>query len=240
MDDFINNTVDPSIFTIEDVANDNSCLYRALSNTLSLRTLDDIIIHFSDPENILSDPNYGFDGESQELFAKELQQKAYDWVINNMDNIYPVLGISIAEMIINCHEISPEEYIEYYKFFAGDIIVKNIKQNGKEINEILPNRWGSILELYAISVIYKIPICVYISQKYDIKKDKIIAGRIRNGKAEKNVRFRLSEIVGEEYLNDTPPLFILWRKTQCGPHYMALYPNKEIWLNEYKEIKEKN
>ena len=236
MEQFKENTIDPTIFAIEDVINDNSCLYRSLANTLQLRTIDDTLIHYAEPENILEDPAFAFDGDSQEILAKELQSKAYNWIISNLEEIYPVLGITINEMIFNCHEMTTAEYIEYYKFFAGDLIVKNINKNGKNITQLTPNRWGSILELYALSKIYKIPICVYISQKYNLKTNKIIAGRIRNKKTEKNVRFRLSEIVGEEYNKDTPPLFILWRNTQSGPHYMALYPKKEIWLNAFNEI----
>ena len=79
------------------------------------------------------------------------------------------------------------------------------------------------------------PICVYISLKYDKRLSKIVTGKIRNEKPEKGVRFRLSEIVGEDYLSEKPPLFILWRKTSVGPHYMALYPKNETWLdNEHK------
>ena len=65
------------------------------------------------------------------------------------------------DMIYNCHEMSPDEYLEYYKFFAGDPVIRKIKNNDGVTTEIIPNRWGSILELHALSELYKIPICVY-------------------------------------------------------------------------------
>tara|TARA_Y100000389_G_scaffold98868_1_gene95558 strand:+ start:1229 stop:1960 length:732 start_codon:yes stop_codon:yes gene_type:complete len=237
MEEFIENTIDPSIFCIHDVINDNSCLYRSLANTLELRKENDKIIHYNPPENILALDSFQYDGDIQEDVARELQNEAYTWVLSNLDKEYPMLGINIMDMIPNCHEMSVDEYIEYYKFFAGDPVIRKIKNEQGERTEVIPNRWGSILELYALSEIYKIPICVYISLKYDIKNNKIITGKIRNEKPEKGVRFRLSEIVGENYINDRPPLFILWRKTQCGPHYMALYPNNETWLDENHKIK---
>ena len=241
MELFNNNTIDPSIFIIKDVINDNSCLYRALANTLHLRMdKEENIVNFNRPDNIINDENFSYDGILQEEIARELQEKAYHWIVSNLDKEYPLLGINISDMITHCHEMSVEDYISYYKFFAGDLIVRNIKRNNKTISELVPNRWGSILELYALSILYSVPICVYISQKYDIKNDKIITGKIRNEKAEKGVRFRMSELVGEEFLDKTPPIFILWRKTQCGPHYMSLYPKEEVWMDSNKELKNKN
>lgn len=242
MEDFINNTIEPNLFIIQDVLNDNSCLYRSIANTLSLRTENNMVINWNNPENILSDKNYDYegDGEDQEKMARELQEMAYTWVISNLDLEYPSLGVSIIDMIYNCHEMSPDEYLEYYKFFAGDPVIRKIKNNDGVTTEIIPNRWGSILELHALSELYKIPICVYISLKYDFKNKKIITGKLRNEKPEKGVRFRLSEIVGEKWINEKPPLFILWRKTKCGPHYMALYPKSEIWIDSNHKIKNLN
>ena len=239
MEDFNIGTIDPNIFIIKDVKNDNSCLYRSLANTIHQRKKDNNIVDFvseiDTDEEILC-----IESEIQETLARELQEISYKWVINNLYMEYPDLGITIEEMIMNCHEMSVEEYINNYKFFAGDIIVKKIKNGNKTITEFVPNRWGSLLELYCISNYYKIQICIYISQKYDIKREKIITGKIRNEKPEKGVRFRLSEIVGHEYSNMKPPLFILWRKTSEGPHYMSLFPKNELWIDEHKNLINKN
>lgn len=240
MDEFNNNTIDPNLFIVQDVINDNSCLYRSIANTISLRSHDNKMVNWDHPENILSNEKFNYDGEDQELLARELQESAYTWVISNLDIEYPTLGISIMDMIYNCHEMTLDEYIEYYKFFAGDPVIRKIKNENGTHTEVIPNRWGSILELHAISELYKIPICVYISLKYDIKNDKIITGKIRNEKPEKGVRYRLSEIVGEKWIDEKPPLFILWRKTKCGPHYMALYPKSELWIDNNHKIKNLN
>ena len=149
MELFNNNTVDPCIFIIKDVINDNSCLYRSLANTLHLRMdKEDNIVNFNSPDNIIRDENFSYDGVLQEEIARELQERAYHWIVSNLDNEYPSLGINISDMITNCHEMSVEDYISYYKFFAGDLIVRNIKRNNKTISGLVPNRWGSILELY--------------------------------------------------------------------------------------------
>ena len=169
--------------------------------------------------------------------ARKTQKDTYEWVLNHLDKIYPELNITISDMILNCHEMCVDDYIEYYKYFAGDLVIMKIKKGDIITTEVMPNRWGSTLELYAISNIYKVPICVFMSQKYDTKKEKCVTGRLRNTKVEKGVRFKLSEVIGKEHIKNKTPIIILWRKTREGGHYMSLYPYKELWLDEeYKLV----
>ena len=49
-------------------------------------------------------------------------------------------------------------------------------------------------------------------------------GTIYRNKAYRDVYFKLYQATGMEYLSDEkPPLFILWKKINKQPHYMALY-----------------
>ena len=235
MDSFLLDTIDPTKFYIEDVINDNSCFYRAISNSINYSTestkLNDIKMlktygKLKDISLVLQNPEWGYDGKKQEKLARFLQKKSYEWVKNNYMNYLDEYDMDIGTMILLTHEIDIDEYLDRYKYFAGDDIITKISFNNKnsEKEYELEDRWGGTPEQIALSEIYHVPIIILTSQKYDVKKDKIITGKIRNNKPEKNVRFKLIQIIGTEFLCHKPPIFVLWKKTNNLGHYMSLYP----------------
>lgn len=226
MENFILNTIDPGKFYIEDVINDNSCFYRAISNSINYlvksNNFNDIKIlktfgKMKDINLVLENKKWGYDGKKQEKLARFLQKKSYNWIKKNYMNYLEEYDMNLNTMIYLTHDIDIEEYIERYKYFAGDDV---IMENENE----LENRWGGTPEQIALSQSYQIPIVILTSQKYDTNRDKIITGKIRNSKPEKNVRFKLIQIVGSEFIGIKTPLFVLWKKTNNLGHYMALYP----------------
>ena len=118
------------------------------------------------------------------------------------------------------HNISYEDYIDLYECFAGEILF----EEEEEELDILPDRWGSVLELYIISKIFSVSILVFNTQKWDSKREKIINGKIIKNKCEKNVRLKIASIIGKEYINKNNPICIIWRIHNNNGHYMALYP----------------
>jgi len=151
--------------------------------------------------------------------TKIIQKLSYEWIVENKDVYYNKFGIDIKDIVEMCHEISIEQYIKIYKYYPEDVI-----------DDIDNNRWGSVIEQIALSEIFKIPIFIYTSEKYDIKKDKIVIGKIVNNKPHKGVRYRLYNIAGEKYL-DKKPICLLWKTGVHGPHYMTLYLKNEYKLN---------
>ena len=250
---FKNNTLDPVNFQIEDVASDNACLYRSIANQLLYRNKSNNIENLNmliSNKNKTFDNNYldifekdgwGYDGEKQEKLARILQEEMVCWLLANQDEIYDNdLNISYKELIENTHLMTLEEYQLLYSYFAGDDIKVEIetKRKDKIGNTImkkvsLDNRWGGLPEIVAISNITNLPIIVYSSQKYDIRRNKIITGKILREKAIKGVRFKPYIIINSKLLENRPPILLLWKKEKHGAHYMSLYQiDKNIRFNQ--------
>lgn len=225
---FLRETIDPDYFKLENVIADNACFYRTVANG---------IMH-----NFDKNPDKKYSGvlETQTSLAKELQTLSYNWVIQNKNEIInwkfsdSTLDIQIDELIKIIHDIELEEYIELYKYFAGDLVY----YSNNNILKVLPNRWGSYLEQVAISKRLQIPIIVFVLQKYNKSNNKIISGRIYNDhKIYKNTRLKIWQISGKEFMNINSPIYLLWKKNKKDEHYMSLYPiNNEIDKELIKNI----
>lgn len=215
---FIENTIDPNLFQIEDVADDNACMYRALANILHHRIpnitptkLQNRELEFTNIpyENIYQHKDWGYYGEKQNELAKELQQIIRQWIIEHKSTI--INDFSIEQYVELTHEMNIEEYRNLYKHFAGnDIPIKE--------------RWGGLVEQIAISEFLRIPIIILNSQRI-LKNGKIVTGQINNNIAQKGVRLKVYQIIGKQYTNK--PLYLLWKRSVVGEHYMALYPKND-------------
>ncbi len=143
---------------------------------------------------------------------QELSLKVKDLVISTHDMLQNYIVNTIDE-----NNISEELMLEYYKrysIFAGD----------EPDDKSEYDRWGGACEQYAISEILKTPIYIYVAKKFNEKQNRIENGKIRNNKAEKNVRLQLYQTFGEKYKNNNNGLHILYKNTKnCKGHYMCLY-----------------
>ena len=262
MDDFISQTLDPNAFQIEDVQNDNACFFRAVANSLHLisesNNAKDIVksMNFTRSKqvsDVYKDHSWGFEGDQQDDLARELQSIAYNWIVNNTTKKVSLtesevgrdsgLQMTVQDLVCLTHEISFEEYSELYKYFAGDIILTNDSdQDSSSVsdnedldckNNLLQERWGGYVEQVALSHYFSIPIIVVVPQRYDNKRCKTYNGVVTRNRAHKGVRFRITQIVGREFLTrDNLPIFLMWKKTSTGPHYMTVYPK------DYGQVKE--
>ena len=256
MEDFKQHRISPSLFQIEDVEGDNACFYRSVANCLGLRTkyddTGDIIASFDFTElrpggisGFYEHPEWGYNGDSQDSLARNLQEMSYQWVQQHRSkkitwDLPPVelspmlsnpetpdevpteasdLTLTVETLINLTHDIDYEEYLENYQHFAGDCVIT-------DTDELIADRWGGFVEQIALSHIFKIPIVVLVAQSYDTRTHKIITGRIANNKAYRGVMLKPFQITGREY-SQVSPIYLLWKKTKTGPHYMALYPNDQ-------------
>jgi len=246
--EFNTNTLDTNLFQVEDVVNDNACFYRAFANGLNYsspnKSLHDIkdLKHFGiykDLEETYQNPDWGYYSDKQDKLARYLQNKSYRWIKRNYKDQLEEYGMDMGTMILLTHEIDIDTYLDRYTYFAGDIILESFDAISNKSNEIdnvieyeMEDRWGGMPEQVALSESYKIPIIIVTSQKYDKRYNKIVNGKIRLNKPEKNVRFKILQIYGKKFIKSNPPIFLLWKKKDRVGHYMSLYPkSNEIVSN---------
>jgi hypothetical protein len=223
--DFINKTINPNSFYIEDVIGDNACFYRCISN---------IMQHFQelnfsyDSYDKNQNQNVDLNSDEQENMARKIQKITSKWLYKNRNNIIEELGITVKEFVIHTHDLLEDydcdnyqgedlyedlmkEYVKRYSKFAGDPYSDEY------------DRWGGAAEQYAISEILKVPVYTYVYKKYNRKNNKIENGRIRGNKPEKGVRFKLYQIFGKKFSNENS-IHLLYKNTQsCDGHYLCLY-----------------
>lgn len=259
---FINETIDPTNFIVQDVPGDNACFYRACSNSLNYRWKSNLKDGYFTLDTILNKQgNWGkkdyseldlslWDDNSllQDELAKEIQKKIHNWIQINHTNICSENQLTYELLINTIHELTIEEYVRLYQHFAGDLIIQMIKtgkqyksgrRKGQDIIKKIPlaDRWGGYPEQCVLSEMLEIPIIVYMAQKFDSKKNKIITGKITNNKPEKGVRYKMYQMTGERFLSSKPPLLLLWKKLRGNGHYYVLYQkNKEDTINKYGMI----
>ena len=239
METFTKNSLDPSLFQVEDVESDNACFYRSLSNGIAfinphlnksldyLTTSNSKLKYYQEIDDFYASNDWGYNGNLQDTLARDLQQCSVDWIATRGDMRAPLPedgpSISIGELITMVHGQTHSEYVENYQHFAGDLVIEEESDN--EIS-ILEDRWGGYPEQLALTEHLKIPIIVLSSQKYDQRLGKLITGRIYRNKPIKGVRFKVYQTSGLQYLarTNSPVLYLLWKKTKNGDHYMALYP----------------
>lgn len=108
-----------------------------------------------------------------------------------------------------------------------EMLKEHIRQNFDI--DLYWDRWGSGVEAYALSKFLKVPIKVYSANQFNFSTNGIENGRIyQNKKPDKNVRFQLLQVWGEEFQDSAPPIELLYKKVKTKnnqhiEHYMALY-----------------
>jgi len=235
MNEFIQNTVDPVLFDIGDVANDNACFYRAIANYIYFAVPHDKMANIkrfyswgkTKPVETVQ-RELGKYSDIQDELARFIQHKIVTYVESNPSEIIPQTGMSIEQSIELIHELSLDEYLSYYDVFAGDIDMDQDLEN----EEFYIDRWGSLIEQYIISKIIGCPIIVFNTQKYDTRYNKIINGKIINGKPEIGVRLKLSAVIGLETYPNALPIILIWREYNKNGHYLVSYPKDPSKIKE--------
>ena len=235
MEQFIHQTIDPELFEIQDVPCDNACFYRSIAN----------YIYYATPHSNITKLKrfYGWGKtkdissvkeimkpycDEQNQLAEFIQSKICSYIDEHSDETLPQTGMSIEKSIELIHDITLEEYLSYYEVFAGDIDENQDLEN----ENYYIDRWGSIIEQYVVTRIIKAPVVVLNSQRFDTVFNKISNGKIVNNKANKDVRFRISAIIGEEYIGKKMPIFVVWREYYKSGHYMSIFPKNPLTILE--------
>ena len=233
--EFIIDTFDAKDFSIFDVGGDNACMYRSIAHGMY------IISPNKKKEYILSNKKRGMCKDVNQFgniidpneylnteLARKIYNLTYEYIIDHDSENIPILGnTTIRDNVLLIHDISWNEYLKEYKMFPADI-----EEGCYEYD-----RWGSILEQYIISKLFKIPIVVLTSLIWNDNLNKICNGKICKGKANKNVRLKVLTIIGKEFYKDEKQIiYIIWRNYNKSGHYLCCYPKTSLNIKNVMNI----
>ena len=166
--------------------------------------------------------------QCEDKLAAFIQQRIVKFIEINHDSNINQLGCqTFYDAIPQIHEdiSSFEEYCTIYQKFAGDpdyIIDETIVNGKKKKCKIpIPDRWGSTVEQIAFSMIYDIKINVYLLQKFDKRRCKVIEVT----KKATNIRIKMFQQLNPEIEGlecNKPPLNIILQKQSVKPHYIYI------------------
>lgn len=164
-----------SNFEVHEVKGDGACLYRSLSNGLfhlldkDLNKVKQIfkkskyfrngsfLNEYLDIVECFQHDDYVLDDDIEDEIAIELQKLIFYFIKHNKNfNIskylpsYSEISTNIEKLILLCHNLSYEEYLETYCIWAGEDYNKE--------------RWGGIPELVIFCILFKVSITIYIPQ----------------------------------------------------------------------------
>ena len=127
-----------------------------------------------------------FNSGEEELCARRIQRNLMEWVIENGNKEFPNSGgILIKDFIELVHGeediTNLDEYKYYYSEYAGDEVID-------EDVEVFPERWGSILELFAFHKLFNVNVNIFLLKKIDRKFNVVLCS-----KRSREYRFYLSQ-----------------------------------------------
>ena len=130
-----------------------------------------------------------------------------EWVIENSNMEFPNSGgILIKDFIELVHGeediTNLDEYKYYYSEYAGDEVID-------EDGEVFPERWGSILELFAFHKLFNVNVNIFLLKKIDRKFNVVLCS-----KRSKNYRFYLSQ-----------KIYDIRFENECNLYFNTIYKN---------------
>ncbi len=207
---FNTHRIDPSNFKIIDGEYDGACLYRSFWNAL-----------------------YDFYPiETPESY----QENARKWIMTHRNDKIPQLNETYENLTLETHELNDlDEYEKLYRIPASalnEIKVEIIQENknktrNKSRNKykkvVIPDRWGGLSELYALSDFYRVPVKVYVLQRFNRKTFKINNVTLKS----KDTKLYLLHFINDYYLSRDRLDYcvnLLYIDTDNIQHYMCLMP----------------
>ena len=218
---FNSKTISRDNFTIVNVPRDGACLFTSISNYVidNLKLFKKYKIY----DFITNKRNFEDDNKI-ETIGRFLQNELKNWVYENKNLQIPNVGnIKLEDWVLMIHGEegydSIEDYYVFFNTYAGDLDIIEIENEG--VNEIveIPERWGTIIELFAFHKIYKININIYLLKRFDKYKLK----EVNCTKRSKYGRFEIKEsLFNNDYTNDLNLYFNMSNNTY---HYEYLKKN---------------
>lgn len=185
-------------FIIIDIPRDGACMFICLAKYL------------------INKKNNFIDNINDEDIARKVQDEIVGWIIENKNLEFPgSSGILIKDLICMVHDDmdSIDDYEYIFGIYAGDEI---------EDDEEFPERWGTILELYAFHNLYKVNVNVYVLKKLNNKFEEIICSKRSN-----EYRFCLYHNFFNERFENNNEVNLYFNSIHKNAHYELLKKNKK-------------
>lgn len=147
-------------------------------------------------------------------FSEQLQLYIYKYIKENQWEIIDIgFETTIENGIFIVHGITWEEYLERYRYFAGD-------EYRYETGEKLDDRWGSTLEQVVLAKMLGINIVVYTPQVYYPTLKQYKSSIFKDGKFQRNTV--LNKMSSFNYGENDFTVNLLWKKFYGRGHYMGI------------------
>lgn len=233
--DFMNERIPCCHYRVKEVEGDGACLFRSLGNAIfekyekNLKKVanefektgyfenDKFLREYFDIAECFEDEDYVLDDDIEEEIARGLQKLIVLFISKN-SKMKIMLDMTIEELILLCHEINIETYIQNYSRFAGEndfLIEDTIGNDGHLKKEKIPinDRWGGIPELKVVCFLFNFNITIYTTQIFN-----------KYLKSENTCKWNdlvyLKEIEKIESDKKNPiNIYLLMRYQKKGPHY---------------------
>ena len=212
-------------YELVEIEGDGACLYRCFANAIFLncgRDLNKLVKKFKrtgyfDDKCFLGDyidisdcfmaEDYRLDVDLEGDIARGLQRMILNYVKKNSGRKV-MFDMTLEELIKMCHDISLEDYLKNYEYFAGDddyVGNKRVK---------IGDRWGGTPEIKVFSLLFNMDVIVYTTQKFD---EKILCVE-NTGSYGDGIYLRVLEEIGVEG-RSRGVLRLLMRYYRRGSHY---------------------
>lgn len=207
--------LNPETVVIWETPDDGSCFFFAVAHQL-LANFDIEVLDISKIKQQISEWNgvyksEDFDDEIIKSLAEYLQSLIYNYIIENPFEIVDIgFETTIENAVFIIHEITMEEYIERYKYFAGETTIEKIN-----------DRWGSTLEQVVLAKLLGVNIIVYTPQVYNPTQNKFKSAMYKDGKFQRNTVFNKMTSFNNNFNGFT--INLLWKKFYGKGHYMGMY-----------------
>lgn len=226
IDEFNSSTLSKNSFNIVSINRDGACMFKCIAKYL-IANLDKIEDTHKDHHATIKAiiDEYPNKNDVDEEVSEYVQSILKNWIVKNSKNNIPKFDMSLRELIIIVHGdegiLTLEDYDKYFSIYAGDydFIIETETVNGKEVKKKIeiPERWGTVLELYAVHKIFDLNINIFLLKKFDKRTGKIAVCTNRS----KNYRFYLSETFDSK--NSDANTINLYFNTMYGSsHYQLL------------------
>jgi hypothetical protein len=226
LDEFNNSTLPKNSFTIVSINRDGACMFKCIAKYL-IANLDNIEETHKDHHTAIKAimDEYSNKNDIDEEVSEYVQSILKKWVVKNSENRIPKFDMSLRELIAIVHGeegiLTLEDYDEYFSIYAGDydFIVETEMVNGKKVDKKIeiPERWGTVLELYAVHKIFDLNINIFLLKKFDKRAGKVAVCTNRS----KEYRFYLSETFESES-SDANTMNLYFNTMYGSSHYQLL------------------
>jgi hypothetical protein len=224
--EFNQRTLQKTQFKIQKIERDGACMFKCMAKFI-IKNLEQYSEKLPDLYGLIKSIMESSEhiSDKEEDISELIQLSIKDWVISNPDYFFTKFNMSIRQLIPIVHGeegiITIDDYGKYFSIYAGDSDHINIEKNVDEVivleRQEIPERWGTMLELFSFMKVFSTNINIYILKKIDTKNFKSVVCSNRS----KNYRYFLSQELFDKS-SELSTLNLYFNTIYSNPHYELL------------------